>query len=123
VKLINHSLTAPIDDIEWSLAIPHPEILEFFRDEFDIESVVCTPTMIPSGNDIEPRNPRSPTHLFPTASIIPTNRELLSYCGHWKNMDIREVKSDEPMRPLPNREHGKERYKRIIIGIHKDGHK
>ena len=43
-KLITHTLSAPTDDVEWSLAIPHPEILEFLRDEFAIESIVCTPT-------------------------------------------------------------------------------
>ena len=122
-KLIAHTLSAPTDDVEWSLAIPHPEILEFLRDEFAIESIVCTPTLIPSGNDIEPKNQKSPTHLFPGAPIIPTNREPSSYRGYWKKMEIRTVKIDEPMKLLTKREHEVESNKRIAIGIHKDGHK
>ena len=70
LSLIRSTLSRPNDEVEtppqWALGFPPPELLQFFRDSYHIQTMVCTPTSIPVSNDMTAQNPRCPSHPFPT---------------------------------------------------------
>ena len=47
------------------MATTHPELHEFVRDTFQIQTCLTTPLNFPLNMDIEPKNPLAPSHLYP----------------------------------------------------------
>ena len=69
-ELIRHYMNPPPESMTTGIALTHPELLEYARDTFNIETIETVPMGIPTSMDISPPNPRSPSHLFASPPIF-----------------------------------------------------